>query len=317
MAIKAFQSDQIVKAWTPYSHLSSAAATISRKLYHGLRGSNIATDSPGQFEFESRFATINSKTGKMETGVTQSFYEQSLQMMHECEDWKVVIQAQEVRDYYYYVPTENGKTRYVRTRVEFPTHQQTSAGSCALNDAYLHNSSLHSRTSGQSIPTTVQPTIQHTVKHKIANCETDLDIHVIGTTQAQHAVLPHSIRVSLNWEENIPPQLIPKSVTVACVRIKHPIRFLYVNRKNMQSRPIWSYDFAKTWQGPTADLAEMAMKACQPTYEIETECMDPIAYMKTVDKDEDYTATSLLLKTCDFLQYFDPPLGNYMLNERR
>jgi hypothetical protein len=305
-------SDSQPKAWAAYPHIAQASQLLAGKLYHGLRefrpntsngNATASHEHPGQFEFETRFGTIHPKTGKFTTGVTETFFNQSLEMMNECSDWKAVIQSQEVRDYYYYVPAENGQTRYVRTRVEFQSPQQASTVATTSNVAAA---------AAGSPATQVQPLIKHIVKHKIFSA--DMEIVNRGDHDKGHAVLPTSVRASLNWEETIPPQLIPKSVTPVHVRIIHPSRFLYVNRKNLQSRPIWSYDFCKVWESPSIDLAEMSMKCCPPTYEIETECLDPIAYMKSTDKGEDYTATSLLLKACDFLEFFEPPLKNYTLH---
>jgi len=273
--------------WDSCPRLANAASLLTDSLSQGLRKSNFVTsERSGQFEFETRFATFNSHSGKMENGVTEEFYNQSLEMMQECQ---LVTRSHEVRDYYYYVPTENNQTMYVRTRVEFPNHSQTDPDQ------------------------TVQPVIHHIVKHKIFQLDFDILNKTSGQHFKSHSVLPHSIRCCLNWEETIAPELIPKSIVPVFVRIIQPCQFLYINKNNSIIRPIWSYDFAKTWSGPTAELAEIAQKSSPPIYEIEAECMDPIAYMKSVGKDESYAATSLLLKTCDFLDFSEPPLENYVL----
>jgi hypothetical protein len=302
--------------WDRFPRIAAAASVLATQLVRGLRDTPlVSTDKQGQFEFESRFVTRNVYTGNLQNGVSQEFYTQSLSMMQECEDWKTVILSQEIRDYYYNVTAQDGRCVSVRTRVEFPSAMMQQR----MERASFSNSEILNFMGPSSHD--VAPHIQHIVKHKIFTRDFDIVSRpqedatkmFTGQTDPKHAVLPHRIRGCLNWEETLHPSVIPKSVDPTCVRIIHPTRFLYVNKDQLHPRPIWSYDFAKVWQGKTASEAEDALRTKVPTYEIEPECMDPIGYMKLMHKDEAYVSTSLLLKTCDFLEFFDPPLEHYAL----
>lgn len=297
-----------------YTGLHNASASLADSLRSGLSARN-AKMSNGQFEFETRFQTWNPATQRHENGVTQEFFESSLALMQDFEGWKSVAIAREVRDYTYCIPMEDGTTMAVRTRVEYPLGDTLPA-------------------TGASSTSTVKPRVEHIAKLHIFT--TDFDIyHTPKSVQANapaYASLPHRVRVCLNWEETIHKDLLPATVNPTYVRITHPCKFLYVNPGSSAAvssssaaaaaststvAPIWSYDFAKTWEGRTASEAEYNQQTIAPRYEIETECMDPLAYMRLGKGDdrESKLSQSILLKTRDFFLYRSVPCADFSLQE--
>jgi hypothetical protein len=308
-----------------FTGLHNASASLAHSLRSGLTARNAKMNN-GQFEFETRFQTWNAATQRHENGVTQEFFESSLALMQDFEGWKSVSIAREVRDYTYCIPMEDGTTKVVRTRVEFPlSHTDSTTGSDS--------------TQGTSATSTVQPRVDHIAKLHIFT--TDFDIyHTPKSVQANapaYAPLPHRMRVCLNWEETVHRDLLPATVNPTYVRITHPCKFLYVNPSSSAPAsasasssssssaaaaaasaipaPIWSYDFAKTWEGKTASEAEYNQQTIPPRYEIETECIDPLAYMRLGKGDESKLSQSILLKARDFFLYRSVPCADFSLQE--
>jgi hypothetical protein len=104
----------------------------------------------------------------------------------------------------------------------------------------------------------------------------------------------YDIRVGLNFEEVLASSILPTHTTPSLVRIKSRKRYMYA--RDRSEDPVWSFDITRSWSGKTRAEAEKNQQQDRTTYEIEVECLNPIRYQQKAKQDENYTATSLLLK---------------------
>lgn len=105
-----------------------------------------------------------------------------------------------------------------------------------------------------------------------------------------HASEGEDMRISLKKEIPIHIENIPHAVNPSYVRIKQRKSFKCENSD-------WRFDFTLSWEGKTKDDAEIKQQTCEPTFEFECELTNHNILQK---KSNEYIATSLLLKMCDF-----------------
>lgn len=231
----------------------------------------------GKFELEARFGTI-SNDGKnlFQPGVTSDFMHRCLRYLETFEDWKMVKNWEETHDYYYELPPHPEDLRrqgiLVRTSVAFKKNVEGKV---------------------EIIPEHICKQIRDKQDFKF------IDNHKIGAISSPGM----DVRVSLNFEEKIPPDNhglnIPPRVQPKYVRIKNRKSFVY--QPSHASVPIWSMDFTKSWSAETRSAAETKQKNRNTVYEIEVECLDPYMYMNDPRRDQFYLATSLMLKLRDLI----------------
>lgn len=160
---------------------------------HSLPSLSEAEKLPsGVFELESRFGTHNSVTGDFQTGVSRQFFQQTLRLFQQYEDWQKITPWQEVVDYFYEVKL---KTTNV------PVTVRTSV--------FVDSETRELKT-------------QHIRKH----AQKKVDIQ----TNCQRLKL-YDIRVSLNYEETLPSGILPSTIQPSFVRIKNRQRFWYARER--------------------------------------------------------------------------------------
>lgn len=114
------------------------------------------------------------------------------------------------------------------------------------------------------------------------------------------------IRLSLSVEQEIDESLVPVIVEPYHVRIKQRKSFFYTPLGF--SEPIWVFDMTLTWAGDSKSSAESNQYTNTPIYEIECECLSPIAYRLHKHEKKSFVAHSLIMKLLDFFHpSTDPP----------
>jgi len=114
------------------------------------------------------------------------------------------------------------------------------------------------------------------------------------------------IRISLSVEYEIDEAFVPEVVQPEYVRLKQRKSFFYTPLGF--SEPIWVFDMTLSWSGDSKSDAERKQYSEPPIYEIECECLSPMAYRLHKQEKRTFVARSLLLKLLDF--YYaptDPP----------
>jgi len=231
----------------------------------------------GKFELEARFGTIsNDGKNTFQPGVSREFMDQTLVAVGKFRQWHLVKDWEETHDYYYELPPHpedlRGQGILVRTSVAF----RKSVGEPA----------------------------RLVTEHICKQIRDKQDFRFVADNRMGAVSPPGTdVRVTLNFEENIPADniatSIPPRVQPKYVRIKNRKSFVY--QPSHATVPIWSLDFTKSWSAPTRSEAEMKQRNQQTIYEIEVECLDPYTYMNNPQRDQFYLATSLMLKMRDFL----------------
>lgn len=152
--------------------------------------------------------------------------------------------------------------------------------------------------SGQKIRTTIYYDDQNRQirKHHIIKKVIDQENVIVKGSENP------DIRISLAIEHEIDEAFIPEVVQPDYVRIKQRKSFFYTSLGF--SEPIWVFDMTLCWSGKTKSIAEEKQHSEPPVYEIECECLSPMAYRLHKQEKRTYVARSLLLKLLDF--YFPP-----------
>jgi len=227
----------------------------------------------GHFEVEARFGTIsNDGRNTFQAGVSKEFIEHALKTVSTFADWKQVTDWDETHDYYYELPPHpedlRGQGILVRTTVSFVKKEDQ------MSEIVTHHTCKQVRD-----------------KHDFR--------YIPGMVNSLVGVPGMDVRVSLNFEERVPPDSIPSRIQPKFVRIKNRKSFIY--QPPHAEKPVWSIDFTRSWSGATRSEAEQKQKQKQTIYEIEVECLDPYSYMNDSKRDQFYMATSLMLKMRDFV----------------
>ncbi len=110
------------------------------------------------------------------------------------------------------------------------------------------------------------------------------------------------IRMSLSVEHEIDESFVPEIVQPNYVRLKQRKSFFYTPLGF--SEPIWVFDMTLSSSGNTKSDAERKQYSEPPIYEIECECLSPMAYRLHKQERRTFVARSLLLKLLDF--YYPP-----------
>lgn len=237
------------------------------------------TQQQGLYELEARFGTLerDPTTHKefFKAGVSQEFMRKSLHRLQQFGEWCEVTPWVETTDYYYALPPGpddlNDKGLLVRTTTEYN------------KDAALWK------------PTHICKTLRDKQDFRyIASLPS-----MVETAPSPNSA-KYDLRVSLNFEERVPDELIPQAVPdLRYVRIKSRKSFRCASKDTKV--PVWSFDFTQSWAGATFEEAEQKQKRSDTCFEIELECLDPFAYLHTAKNDPYMLAMSMLLKMRDFI----------------
>lgn len=253
----------------------------------------------GQIELECRLGQIDSKsstiTNKFSPGVSKMTYEQCLQLVQTFPNWSQVTNPRWITDFFYNFPENH-------TRPGYP--QQLSK---VLGNSFRPASQI--RTSVMYIDENSRK-IQHIYKHSLGQLtfkyqKTGTSGGSAGSGVKSEKLMnnnEYDLRFAINWEEDVCD--VPNCALPTLVRLKQRKSFYYT--PDHFTKPIWSFDFTKTWSGKTKEEAEFKQKHGDCLYEIECECLDMKAYMDNNDHDELFLATSMLLKMRDFIGIHTP-----------
>lgn len=178
--------------------------------------------------------------------------------------WTRVQDWVETRDVYYEIRVEGGSVKQVRTEVS------------------AHDNTIKCK---------------HVVKTPLE--KVDL---VLRRTDGETENLPFQIdaRVCVSTEEALQENCIPCAVCPKHVRVKQRKSFFL--RSNGAGEETFRFDITRVWAGSTYKEAERKqMEKSDPLYEIEVECMSPLAYLASCEGDYACLALSLLMKLQDIL----------------
>jgi hypothetical protein len=253
----------------------------------------LITHLHGHIEPETRLGKVQKGgNGSFISGVNRHVYEQSLQLIQTFPNWTKVSGPNWIHDYFYDFPAQH-------TRPQYPQQIPKLLGSSFRPASQI-------RTSVTFFDHEAEPCrkIQHVYKHSLGQLTFQYSSSTGSATPAEGTKQNHpcDVRMSINWEEDV--RDIPDAVLPKFVRIKHRKSFVYTPEHF--TKPIWSFDFTRSWSGTTKEEAELAQKQVDPIYEIECECLDMMAYMDNSDHDELFLATSMLLKMRDIIGIASP-----------
>jgi len=153
-------------------------------------------------------------------------------------------------------------------------------------------------------------TICHTMKRKLKS----VSMHVVplggcGSNSLSGTgdplATPLDARVTVSVEHALPPEMLPVAVVSDLVRIKQRKRFTLSSLG--VDNPAFAIDLTIVYSGKTKSEAERRQAAEQDAhYEVEVECLDPVAYLQTCNQEEPVLALSILLKLHDFAAALNP-----------
>lgn len=132
--------------------------------------------------------------------------------------------------------------------------------------------------------------------------------HVVKTTVRKDTFLTSrscegdddmpDLRLSLAVEQPVSEQSLPVMVQPQYVRIKQRKSFYYTPAGFTEA--MWVFDLTLSWHGDTKSEAENNQRSSVPKYEIECECLSPLAYRLHKQESKSFVAKSLILKLLDF-----------------
>ena len=113
------------------------------------------------------------------------------------------------------------------------------------------------------------------------------------------------VRIAASTETTILPEVIPIAVTPDCVRIKQRKRF-FLSSLGVD-KETYVYEMSVVYTGKTKSQAEQRQSTrSDPSFEIEIECLQPRAYLRTSNGEDLMLALSLTLKAYDFAALLHP-----------
>lgn len=112
-------------------------------------------------------------------------------------------------------------------------------------------------------------------------------------------------RLAISLERKIPVGTLPIAVIPDFVRIKQRKRFL-LNSLGVEL-PAFSVDMTLVHSGRSKQEAEQKQASGTDTqYEVEVECLEPLAYLRSCQDDSAVLALSIILKLLDFAAIVNP-----------
>jgi len=229
----------------------------------------------GGYELEARLGKFT-LTG-FKPGVSCQFMENVIIMLKSYKKWSSETDWEETHDYYY--KTDETNLPMVRTTSSFIIDKVTGRRRIGADHIRKH------------------------VKRVL-----DYKYHSSTPASFQHN---YDLRVNLSFEEVISRENLPTIVNPSFMRIKCRKSFYYTSEQFPSSVPIWKLDLTRSWSGASKSEAELRQKTEEPVYEIEIECINPLALMISPKHDTIYVACSLLLKMKDFVTEFSKVVESF------
>ena len=153
--------------------------------------------------------------------------------------------------------------------------------------------------------------LKHCIKRRLRNL--DFKVAAMGATNESTYLSglpemlngPSHLRMSFSVEQTVPEEVLPIAVFPTKVRIKQRRRF-FVASLGVE-RPAFSVDMTIVYTGRSKSEAEQRQaKGDDGSYEVEVECLEPLAYLQSCKHQEEMLALSLLLKLHDFASLLNP-----------
>jgi hypothetical protein len=248
----------------------------------------------GKYELECRFGKWTGQYFK--NGVSSQFVEKVLSMFDVFNEWSDVTQWEETHDYYYHANHASTNEPQIRSTVKFAIDSKTGKKSIQTEHIRKHfKKKIDLRYIQQQQQQQPQ---QHRSPHILLNQDSEVGIH---SRFDDRCSVGYDLRLSLNYEEKIPSQMLPSVINPTSVRIKSRKSYYYKSQDFPSSDPIWRFDITRSWLGNTKSEAEMKQKNGDTTYELELECLNPKAVMVSPKHDAFYVSCSMLLKMRDLI----------------
>lgn len=223
-----------------------------------------------QYELEARLGRLGPHN--FETGVMPAFMERVVSLMNTYQQWSDVTPWVETHDYFYHAGSDPSKPM-VRTTAQFEIEPGTAKKRMKISNVRKYT------------------LMKYDYQFVSQTMTLPTDMH------------QYDLRVTLNREETLNKDDLPRIVNPTYMRIKSRKTYFYTSPDMPSNKPIWRFDLTKSWAATTKTQAEMKQKNEEPTFELELECLDPSALMTSPTRDSFYVACSLLLKVKDFITY--------------
>jgi len=266
-----------------YSHLGPASSCVGDAL-RDVRSYMQRSEAGFFFEMEARLGS-KSEQGYV-SDVGKETFTTLLGMLESYSHWHHVSGWVESRDVFYMIDLPTGSDGKV-TRAEVRTTV--------------------------SVDSEKKIALLHCVKRRLRVL--DLSVVVLGSCNeasylpAAHETLngPLNPRVSFSVEQTVPDDLLPIAVVPTRVRIKQRKRFFITSLG--VDRPAFAIDATIVYSGTSKTEAEQHQAASEDaSYEVEVECLEPMAYLQSCHQKEQMLALSLLLKLHDFVSFLNPQM---------
>lgn len=264
-----------------YSHLGPASSCVGDALQE-VRAYLQRSETGFFFEMEARLGTLSDRGFVSDVG--QGTFTTLLTMLESYPRWHHVSGWVESQDVFYMIdlPTgPEGKVTQaeVRTTVGLDAEKKITLNHCIKRK--LRVLDLRVVTLGSCNESSYLPALQETLNG------------------------PLNPRVSFSVEQSVPHELLPIAVVPTRVRIKQRKRF-FITSLGVE-RPAFSVDMTIVYSGKSKSEAEQSQAAAKDAvYEVEVECLEPLAYLQSCNHQEQMLALSLLLKLHDFVSFLNP-----------
>jgi hypothetical protein len=272
-----------------YAHLGEVVALFASAIAEACPLLQETSEEDASVEIEGRLGVLGE--GGFTANVGQQAFCSMLALLETCPQWRHVTGWTETQDVFYTVdvaPKFSGFERAARLRV------RTSVGLDAAK----------------------QLTLVHVTKRRLRTLDMRLrslgdprclgaDASGGGGDQRLHRV---DARLSISLEQKIPAEALPIAVVPEFVRIKQRKRFLLSSRG--VEKPAFAIDATVVYAGKTKTEAEQRQAAAlDPSYELEVECLEPLAYLQSCNQEEALLALSIILKLRDFAAAMNPSVN--------
>lgn len=264
-----------------FSHLGPVSSSVGEVL-HELKACMQHPDAGMFFEMEARLGVVSEQGGYV-SDIGEECFTTLLTALESYPHWHRVSDWSESQDVFYVA--------------DFPN-------------------SLEGKTARAEVRTTVglddekRMVLKHCIKRRLRN----LDFKVVAMNAGESTYLsgvqealrgPANPRVSFSVEQSVPAEVLPIAVVPTKVRIKQRKRF-FVASLGVE-RPAFAIDMTIVYAGRSKSEAEQnQVRGANASYEVEVECLEPLAYLQSCNHREEMLALSLLLKLHDFVALLNP-----------
>jgi len=268
-----------------FAHLRDAAVAVSQ-LLKGIRTylSNVHSNPAENIELEARLGRL--RDGHFESNVGQQTFLHILQLLESYPRWTRVSPWHETHDVFYNVRVPSGDAMASASTGQ-NVQVRTSVGTDAKGGVK----------------------IVHNTKRRLRSL--DMEMHLVDafscamSTSVDGKTDGLDVRVAANVETVVPPEGLPIAILPSCVRIKQRKRFLLSSLG--VDNETFAYELSIVYHGKSKHEAEQKQSNRQdPSFEVELECLQPRAYLRSSNGEDLMLALSLLLKCYDFARILHP-----------